>query len=155
MSPQEGLPPPDEHHVREACNQFDEENATTERALHELFGQYPTNDNEAHVLLKVTTLDSLYSTWVFDLHGMAEQIHQHVKPIDAALIQGAPGIVDEIARFLLDKTGKKFYSFATKYCSWHNPSAYPIWDGNVSRYLASLKNNHLPNQTTRKDMRNL
>ena len=57
----------------------------------------------------------------------------------AALAQGSPRIVDEIARFLLDKTGRKFYAFASKYCSWHNPGAYPIWDSNVCRYLSCLK----------------
>jgi hypothetical protein len=131
---------PSAQRVLATSKQFDNENATTESALQELFARYPTNDNGAHVLLKVTALNRLYSTGIFDLHGMAEQIYLHVKPIDASLIQGVPGIVDEIARFLLAKTGNKFYAFATKYCSWHNPSAYPIWDGNVCRYLSCLKN---------------
>jgi hypothetical protein len=117
--------------VLAACKQFDEKNATTERALKELFRRYPTNDDEAHVLLKVMALNRLYFTGIYDVHGMAEQIHQHVKPIDAALIQGAPGIVDEFARFLLEKTGNKFDALATKYCSWYNPSAFPIWDANA------------------------
>jgi len=131
---------PSAENVLAVCKQFDEENSITERALQELFRLYPTNDDEAHVLLKVTTLNRLYSAGIFDVHGMAEQIHLNVKSIDAALIQGVPWIVDEIARFLLGKTGNKFYAFATKYCSWHNPSAYPIWDGNVCRYLTCLKN---------------
>jgi hypothetical protein len=126
--------------VLATCKQFDEDNAITERTLQEVFRLYPTNDNETHVLLKVTALNRLYFGGIFDVHGMAAQIHQDVKIIDAALIQGAPGIVDKIARFLLHKTPDKFYAFATKYCSWHNPSAYPIWDGNVCRYLSCLKN---------------
>jgi hypothetical protein len=27
------------------------------------------------------------------------------------------------------------FSFASKYCHWHNPTAYPIYDGNVEACL--------------------
>ena len=30
---------------------------------------------------------------------------------------------------------KNFYSFATKYCSHHNPIEYPIYDGYVEKIL--------------------
>lgn len=140
MNPSDGPIPPDENRVREACRKFDDEYGTTERALKDLLRQYSTNDDEAHVFLKVVAVNRLYFAGPLDVHGMAEQIHLHADTIDPALAQGAPSIVDEIARFIVDKTGCKFYSFASKYCSWHNPSSYPIWDGNVCRYLASLKN---------------
>lgn len=140
MNPSDGPIPPDENRVREACRKFDDEYGTTERALKDLLRQYSTNDDEAHVFLKVVAVNRLYFAGPLDVHGMAEQIHLHADTIDPALAQGAPSIVDEIARFIVDKTGCKFYSFASKYCSWHNPSSYPIWDENVCRYLASLKN---------------
>jgi hypothetical protein len=32
-----------------------------------------------------------------------------------------------------------YYSFATKFCSWHNPTAYPIYDHYVDVCLWSYK----------------
>ena len=32
---------------------------------------------------------------------------------------------------------KEYFSFASKFCSWHNPTAYPIYDGNVRECLWS------------------
>jgi hypothetical protein len=34
---------------------------------------------------------------------------------------------------------KEYPSFASKYCSWHNPTAYPIYDGNVRECLWCYK----------------
>jgi hypothetical protein len=49
--------------------------------------------------------------------------------------------VDRIAKVTIRSSGKVRYnySFATKYCSWHNPEAYPIWDSRVDRYLWTLQ----------------
>lgn len=143
MAIQEDQPPtsvlPSEERVREACQEFDEEYATTEHALRDLFHQYPTNDNEAHVLLKVVTLNTLYSTNILAVHDVAHHIHS--QDVDSDLRVGAPDIVDRIAKVTITTTGKERnnWSFATKYCSWHNPASYPIWDSRVQRYLRSLK----------------
>ena len=132
---------PDENTVRLACTQFDRENRVVEDALSELFGKYPTNDSEAHVLLKVVTLNRLYSTQIFAVHDVAHHIYTLGAELDVAMKAGAPGIVDKIAKVIIASTGKERsnYSFATKYCSWHNASSYPLWDSRVCRYLASLK----------------
>src|SRR4051794_32475493 len=45
------MTPPNEASVLDACSRFDSENAVAEKALRELFGQYPRNEDEAHVLL--------------------------------------------------------------------------------------------------------
>jgi len=34
---------------------------------------------------------------------------------------------------------KSYLSFASKFCSWHNPMDYPIWDGNVRACLWAYK----------------
>ena len=34
---------------------------------------------------------------------------------------------------------KQYLSFASKFCSWHNPTAYPIYDGNVHECLYSYQ----------------
>lgn len=48
-----------------------------------------------------------------------------------------PEVVDLIARVTVASSEKQltFYSFASKYCSWHKPNQYPIWDFRVNRYL--------------------
>ena len=129
--------------VRDACRQFDEENAVVERALAELFRQYPTNDDEAHVLLKVVALNRLYSAGILAVMDVARHIYQQAQEVDGALKADPPSpeAVDQIAQVTILATGKqrKFWSFATKYCSWHRPESYPIWDSRVARYLRSLK----------------
>ncbi len=109
-------------------------------ALRELFSQYPRNDNRAHVLLKVVALNRLYSAGIFAVYDVADHIYLQAKEIDAGLEIGNPEIVDKIQRVTIRATGKqrKFWSFATKYCSWHNQAEYPMWDTRVCRYLCSL-----------------
>jgi len=126
--------------VRAACKQFDEENAVIEQALKDLFSQYPRNDNLPHVLLKVVALDRLYATKIFTVEDVAKHIHK-LKEVDSALVKGSPDVVDKIIKFTITATGKQrnLWSFATKYSSWHNQAAYPIWDSNVCTYLWCLR----------------
>jgi hypothetical protein len=123
-----------------ACERFDRENDLTERALAELFGQYPGNENDAHILLKVVALNGLYHTQILALHDVANHIYERGKDIDSALRVGSPEIVDTIAEVVIPATERTRHnwSFATKYCSWHRPDSYPIWDSRVSAYLRWL-----------------
>lgn len=132
-------PTPDRVHA--SCRQFDEQNGVMEQALTELFGRYPRNNSNPHILLKVTALNALYSTRVLALGDMARHICEHGKEVDSALALGSPEIVDTIARVTISSTGKERcnYSFASKYCSWHKPDSYPIWDSRVNAYLTWLK----------------
>ena len=106
-----------------------------------LFSQYHSNDNQSHVLLKVVALNRLYSTNIFAVHDMARHIHKLAQEVDAALRTGAPEIVGKIATVIISATGKtrRSYSFASKFCSWHNRDSYPIWDSHVDAYLCSLR----------------
>ncbi len=143
MAPMKAAPVlPTEELVRSACREYADDIA--DQALTELFSQFPRNDSHAHVLLKVVALNRLYSAGVLAVYDVALHIYQHAAEIDAALKIGAPDIVDRIVsgtHVILRRTGKEihFWSFATKYCSWHNPTSYPIWDARVCRYLSSLK----------------
>lgn len=112
----------------------------TDEALRELFGQYPRNDNRAHVLLKVVALNRLYSAGIFAVYDVADHIHRLAQEIDAGLVIGNPEIVDMIHRVKIRANGKhrRFWSFATKFCCWHNQHEYPMWDTRVCRYLCSL-----------------
>lgn len=127
--------------VLAACQEFDEQNGVMEQALTELFGKYPRNDSNPHILLKVTALNALYSTRILALEDMARHIYEHGTEVDSALALGSPEIVDTIARVTISSTGKERcnYSFASKFCSWHKPDSYPIWDSRVNAYLTWLK----------------
>jgi hypothetical protein len=125
--------------VRNACKQFDGD--IGELALKELFDLYRDNDNHAHVLLKVVALNRIYSAGILAVYAVADHIYRHAKDIDSALAIGAPEIVDTIAKVTVGTSGKavNFWSFASKYCSWHKPTLYPLWDSRVDTYLRSLR----------------
>ena len=63
--------------------------------------------------------------------------------IDARLKQGDPEVVEEIASltFKVKDVPKKRrnYSFATKYCSFHQPDLYPIYDSIVDKILKAYQ----------------
>jgi hypothetical protein len=132
--------------VKIAVREFDEENQTIETALTELFSQYPHNTEESHVLLKVVALNELYSTQIRLYSERIPTILDVVRhivgiKIDADLGMCLPDLVDTIADTTVEgKDHRCYYSFATKYCSWHRPESYPIWDSRVDKYLWRLRN---------------
>jgi hypothetical protein len=142
---------PNEENVSRACKQFDDDPFPDE-ALKVLFTQYPRNDNYSHVLLKVVSLNRLYNAGILNPYPVAHHIHDHAQEIDSDLSGGSPEVVDIITPVQINATGKvrHFWSFATKYCSWHRLESYPIWDAHVARYLRSLKGSDFtrPNKWT-------
>ncbi len=130
---------PTSHLVEEAIARFDAENKTCEQALAELFSHYHANDKPAHVLLKVVALDRLYSTHLPNVYDVTDHIYQQAPDVDAALAVGSPDVVDRIANITTGAKPRANYSFASKYCSWHNQAAYPIWDLCVRTYFLKLR----------------
>ena len=65
--------------------------------------------------------------------------------IDARLKHGDPQLVDQIAIVTIKGKGRskektrRNYSFATKYCSFHQPSLYPIYDSFVDKILRAYQ----------------
>jgi hypothetical protein len=113
---------------------FDQGNAAlTDKALMRLIAAFPDNHDAAGVLLKATAINSLYATHIYAIF----QVAQHICSlnIDPKLAQGSLEVVDEIAMITLKGKRKRNYSFATKYCSWHRPEVYPIFDSYVERLL--------------------
>ena len=55
--------------------------------------------------------------------------------VDLAIKRGEPGVVNQIANITISNKKKNFYSFATKYCNWHNKLKYPIYDSFVDKLL--------------------
>lgn len=105
-----------------------------EVALTKLFQTYPNNTELEDVLLKCTVLNEFYSAGVLgiDLLKIAEHIVR--LNIDSRLHDGKWDVVPDICSF----KGREYYSFASKYCNWHNPQAYPIYDSYVDTVLWNL-----------------
>lgn len=129
--------------VRNACDEFNRENQVTEKALAELFAAYPANDNPSRVLLKVVALNSLYTTRILAVLKLASRIAGQGAALDAALATGSPQAVDAVAGVGSGDPDFTFYSFASKYCNWHQPNLYPIYDSRVDKYLWALKKDGL------------
>ena len=98
-----------------------------------VFQQYHDNLEIKHILTKVVLLNGLYNTNVFAVVDMAYNI-QEQSP-DDLLRNGSAEVVDKIAHLTIRGKTRRHYSFATKYCSWHYPEMYPIYDNLVERLI--------------------
>lgn len=113
-----------------------------EHALDKLFIQLcPKNDNIEDVLIKCSALNDFYSTNIFDIHSVAQ--HILALNIDKRLAAGDYSLIDDIANVEVGENGKRtpkrFYSFATKYCSHHYPELYAIYDNYVDKLLCDFR----------------
>ena len=110
-----------------------------EKALDKLFMDVcKRNDNIEDILIKCSSLNDFYSTNIFDIHTVAQHILS--LHIDERLKVGDPSLVNEIAHVEVNGKGHFFYSFATKYCSHHQPERYAIYDSYVEKVLVSMNN---------------
>jgi hypothetical protein len=113
-----------------------------DKAIINLFSAFPNNKKLEDILLKISVINDLYSTNIFGTYRMAKHIQS--LNIDHKLKEGNPDLVNEIAKGHGIRTKKKntelnFYSFATKYCNWHNQESYAIYDSFVEKVLIYFK----------------
>ncbi len=135
----------------------DERYALADQAITNLFQKFPENKIVEDVLLKISVINDLYSTNIYGTFRMAE----HIKAlnIDSELQSGTPHIVAKIAtgHGIISSASKKeiiFYSFATKYCSWHNQSAFPIYDRFVGSLLEAYRDADRFANFSKEDLKN-
>lgn len=103
-----------------------------ENALDKLFFELcPENKDISDVLLKVAALNDFYSTHIFKVFPMAKHIVD--LDIDERLKAGDLSLVGEVQKG--SGNNRRYYSFATKYCSHHQPLVYPIYDSYVDKVL--------------------
>ena len=135
------IPRPDPAQVEDYLARWDrlETSAAQERALDKLFFQtYPRNTDLDDVLIKVSALNDFYSTNIFAPVAVAR--HIVALDVDRRLETGDLSLVNELAEVTFPDGGKKrFYSFATKYCSHHRPLDYPIYDSYVDALLRHFR----------------
>lgn len=123
-----------------------------------VFAKLGRENLEQIVLLKVSVLDSFYSTNLakFGIYEVAKhiaelevesKIHQKIRNANPKNYDELKGIIEQIAECERKDSKKKvFYSFATKYCFHHNQNAFRIYDSFVREVLI-LFNNGKKNNT--------
>jgi hypothetical protein len=113
--------------------EFNDEYGPMEWLLGELFHQFPSNIKLEQIALKTKVLNTLYSTQIRAVNVVAKHILD--LSIDADLALGNPKVVDRIAKVRIGDKVRNNFSFASKYCSWHNEDAFPIYDSRVEACL--------------------
>ncbi|MCD7892375.1 MAG: hypothetical protein LUG60_01615 [Erysipelotrichaceae bacterium] len=123
-----------------------------ENSLDKLFFQtYPNNTDINDILIKASSLNDFYSTNIFSIFNVAKHILN--LDIDKRLKNGDTSLVNDIAKVTISGVDKNFYSFATKYCSHHNPLEYPIYDNYVDKVLNYFKNRDKFDDFTKNDLK--
>lgn len=106
--------------------------------INKLFTEvFPDNTEIEGILIKSSVLNDFYSTNIFSIFTVAKHILSI--GIDKRLKKGDDSLVSEIANVEIEGKKKIFYSFATKYCSHHNPEDFPIYDSYVDKILMYFK----------------
>jgi hypothetical protein len=115
-----------------------------DEALAKLFMAFPENTDLSQILLKVVSLNSIYATNISlytanftRIEKMAQHIYEN--NIDALLASDDLRTVDLIADAGLGGKNSKYYSFASKYCSWQKPTSFPIYDSRARELLCKYK----------------
>ncbi|OOF36386.1 hypothetical protein [Rodentibacter heidelbergensis] len=124
-----------------------------EKALNKLFDLMPNNHDVSEVLLKCSTLNDFYSTNIFSVYSVAKHILT-IQKFDLRLKNGDLSLVNELQNVTISGVEKHFYSFATKYCSHHNPEMFPIYDSYVDKVLWEFNKEHSFSKFKRTDLKN-
>lgn len=113
-------------------------NEKLDAALRGLFETMPHNTDVGEAAVKVAALNGLYATNIFAVVQVATHIVD--LGIDARLAADNvdANLVEEIARVTIRNRLRRNYSFATKYCAFHRPDLYPIYDSLVHDVLNTL-----------------
>jgi hypothetical protein len=104
-----------------------------DQAITKLFRAFPTNSTLEDVLVKTTVLNALYSTNVYATFAMAQ--HIITIGVDSEIAVKSPQVVDKIATVTFAGKPRRFFSFASKYCSWHDQEHYLLYDYHVEKLL--------------------
>ena len=107
-----------------------------EEAIRELYdSMYYERFDEKALLVKCTVLNTFYSTMIFDIASVVTHF-LNVKNLKGRLKNGDITLIGELQTI----TDRNYYSFATKFCSHHNPNMFPIYDNFVGKMLCHFRN---------------
>lgn len=119
--------------VAEYVKRFDEENNQADYykdiAIRKVFDAFPKNTETGGVFAKVEILNSFYGTRILDI-DLLKVVEDIIRLDIDKRINGDTvdiSVVNDIA-YKHESYDRNLYSFASKYCSFHNPSKFPIVD---------------------------
>lgn len=105
-----------------------------ESSLDKLFFKtYSDNRDINDILIKASSLNDFYSTNIFSIFPVAKHILE--LNVDERLKIGDESLISDIANITINGKQRNLYSFATKYCSHHQPILFPIYDSYVEKIL--------------------
>jgi hypothetical protein len=110
---------------------------TADEALSKLYRIYPKNNQLDEVFLKVVTLNGFYNTNIY--YPFEVTLHIMTIQPDDEMESGSVQIVEDLAKVKVGEKTIRYYSFMTKFCSWHNSKDYPIYDQFVDKILWGYK----------------
>lgn len=98
----------------------------------------PHNNDLGEVAVKLAALNGLYATNILAVARVAAHITS--LGIDERLAEKSvdANLIEEIAAVAIKGKVRRNYSFATKYCAFHRPDLYPIYDSLVADVLNTL-----------------
>ena len=82
-------------------------------------------------------MNNKFITNIFKIHTVAKHIFDC--NIDQELSAGNIDLVEKIATVKMKYKTRNFYSFASKYCAFHKPDIYPMYDSYVEKMLWHFK----------------
>ena len=147
------IPNPSKDEVKKYLQKWDslDNYVLQESSLDKLFLKtYPNNTDINDILIKASSLNDFYSTNIFSIFSVAKHILE--LNIDERLKAGDETLVNDIAKIIIKN--KNFYSFASKYCSHHYPTEYPIYDNYVEKVLLYFKKRDKFDDFTKEDLKN-
>ena len=123
--------------------EFDKEEKKVEDTLEFIIKQYPNNTDIKEVMIKVAVIDSLYSSQLYrsiKSDNSDKRIHyieviskriMKIKQLDDMLLSEDKRIRMKAIRRIADAEESNYnrtWSFASKYCNWHNHEGFAIYD---------------------------
>lgn len=114
-------------------------NEDFDASLRRLFTDFaPRNTDVGDVAIKVSALNAIYATQILGVTQMAEHIVNLGIDVRLAEERADSMLIEDIATLNLKGKARRHYSFATKFCSFHRPDVYPIYDSLVVEVLNGL-----------------
>lgn len=111
---------------------FDNGNLKYDNVVNKIISLYPDNISFDEILIKVILINQIYNTNIFDVYQLSKDILNI--GIDKYIAEGDTNLVYKIANSYKISRNKYCYSFATKYCNFHN-EVFPIYDSIVEEVL--------------------
>lgn len=113
-------------------------NERIDAALRITFEAMPQNNDIGEVGVKIAALNGLYATNILGVVQVARHIVSLEVDTTLAGDKVEPNLIEKIANVQIRGKSRRNYSFATKYCSFHRPDLYPIYDSLVDGVLNAL-----------------